>query len=205
MDLGEANTPSAPQGKLQFPAAAQGIGGRLEKGLPEDTISTRVRHWVSFLDQVDKRELVGREAPCVLSGGPGRCSLRPQQGGDWSAAREETRPHRPLQLLVITPRPALQSPDTPPQQSRCVRARTYTHTPSSLGVRARTHTHPSRLGPPASVSAGGAHESAALEEGTIGAKAWTATPSSWAFSPPATRSSTGSLSSDSKERGPSVR
>ena len=126
MDLGEANTPSAPQGKLQFPAAAQGIRGRLEKGLPEDTISTRVRHWVSFLDQVEKRELVGREAPSVLSGESGRGSLRPQQGN--TRKHEETRPHRPLQLLVITLRPALQSPDTqPPQQSRCVRA--YTHTP----------------------------------------------------------------------------
>ena len=53
---GKGGHSPCPQGELQLPAAAQGIGGRLEKGLPEDTISTRLGPWVSFLDQVDKSD-----------------------------------------------------------------------------------------------------------------------------------------------------
>ena len=183
MDQGEAAIPPAPRENSSFPLQHKASEAGWRKDFPRilsaPESATGSASWTKWT-----KEMVGREAPCVLPDESGRASLRPQQGGDWSAAREETCPHRPLQVLVTTPRPALQSPDT--------HTHTHTHTPSSLG-------------PPANVSPGRAHESAALEESTVGAKTWIATPSSWGFNSPATRSSTGSLSSDSKERGPPVR
>ena len=163
MDQGKAATPPAPRENSSFPLQHKASEAGWRKDFPRipsaPGSAPGSASWTKWT-----KVMVGRKAPCILPNESGRASLRPQQGRDWSAAREETGPHRPLQVLVTTPRPALQSPDTHTQHTHTpsslgththtrTHARTHTHPPSSLGARththtrAHTHTHtPSSLG-----------------------------------------------------------